>query len=125
MKMLALFSQLLLGLMFLVFGLDFFFPFIPTDLKPATTGDAKAFIDLLVEHKFMNVVMALEIAGGIALLTLRWTNLGVLIVGPILVNIVLYHLLIAKGGFEIPGLATVLMIVVVSKHWKEWQSALD
>jgi putative oxidoreductase len=125
MKMLALFSQLLLGLMFLVFGLDYFVNFIPADLKPKPAGDAKAFIDLLVSSGYMNVIMALELAGGIALLTLRWTNAGILLVGPILVNIVLYHVFFVKGGYEIPGLAVVLMVIVLARHWKEWQSALD
>jgi hypothetical protein len=30
-----------------------------------------------------------------------------------------------KGGYEIPGLAAVLFVIVLSRHWKEWQSTLD
>ena len=125
MKFLALFAQLVLGLMFLIFGLDFFLHFIPKDLMPMPEGDAKKFHDLLVSSGYMNVVMGLELAGGIALLTLRWTNLGILLVGPILVNIALYHAFLVKGNYEIPGLAIVLFIIVLARHWKEWQSALD
>ena len=125
MKFPALFAQLVLGLMFLIFGLDFFLHFIPKDLMPTPEGDAKKFYDLLVSSGYMNVVMGLELAGGIALLTLRWTNLGILIVGPILVNIGLYHAFLVKGNYEIPGLAIVLFIIVLARHWKEWQSTLD
>jgi putative oxidoreductase len=126
MKIFALFAQLVLGLMFLVFGLDHFIGFIPDTLKPGfRTKEAEQFYKLLVDSGYMNVVMGLEIAGGIALLTIQWTNLGVLIVGPILVNIVLFHTLLVKGNYEIAGLAVVLMIIVLARHWKEWQSALD
>jgi hypothetical protein len=125
MKFLALFAQLVLGLMFLIFGLNFFVHFIPKEFMPDPTGDALKFYDLLVRSGYMNVVMGLELAGGIALLTLRWTNLGVLIVGPILVNICLYHAFLVKGNYEIPGLAVVLFIIVLARHWKEWQSTLD
>jgi putative oxidoreductase len=126
MKVLALVSQLLLGLLFLTFGLNHFMHFLPPDLTPApATEEAGQFIKLLADSGYMNVVMGLEIAGGLALLTLRWTNLGILIVGPILVNIWLYHALLVKGSYEIPGLTTVLMVIVLVKHWKEWQSALD
>jgi hypothetical protein len=125
MKFLALFAQLVLGLMFLIFGLDFFLHFIPKDFIPTPVGDAKKFLDLLVSSGYMNVVMGLEIAGGIALLTLRWTNLGILLVGPILVNVFLYHAFLVQGNYEIPGLAIVLFIIVLARHWKEWQSTLD
>ena len=126
MKLLALFSQLLLGLMFLVFGLDHFIHFIPKDLKPIPdTPEAQTFYQILLDSGYMNVVMGLEIAGGIALLTVRWTNLGVLLVGPILVNIMLYHVLLVKGDYEIPGLALLLMLIILARHWKEWQSTLD
>jgi putative oxidoreductase len=126
MKIFALFAQLVLGLMFLIFGLDHFLHFIPADLKPVIKSEeAKQFYKLLVDSGYMNVVMGLEIAGGIALMTLRWTNLGVLIVGPILVNIMLYHGFLVKGNYEIPGLAVVLMVIVLARHWKEWQSTLD
>ena len=39
------------------------------------------FLKLLAESGYMNVVMGLQIAGGVALLTIRWANLGVLILG--------------------------------------------
>jgi putative oxidoreductase len=126
MKILALFAQLTLGLMFLVFGLNHFVHFLPPDLTPPPpTAEAQQFLKLLSESGYMNVVMALELAGGIALLTLRWTNLGILLTGPILVNILLYHGFLAKGGYEIPAFAAVLFIVVLARHWKEWQSTLD
>lgn len=125
MKFLALFAQLALGLMFLIFGLDHFAQFIPKDLKPEMGGDAQKFYDLLVKSGYMNFVMGLELAGGIALLTLRWTNLGILIVGPIMVNIWLFHAFLVKGNYEIPGLATVFLLIVLTRHWKEWQSTLD
>jgi hypothetical protein len=126
MKILALFAQLTLGLMFLVFGLNHFLHFLPPDLVPVPkAAEAQQFLKLLSESGYMNVVMALEIAGGIALLTLRWTNLGVLITGPILVNICLYHGFLAKGNYEIPGLTVVLFFIVLARHWKEWQSTLD
>jgi putative oxidoreductase len=123
MKALALIAQLALGVLFLVFGLNHFLHFF--ELPPPTAKEAGDFMKLLHESGYMNVVMGLEIAGGLALLTLRWTNLGILILGPIMVNIWLFHAFMVKGGYEIPGLATVFMVIVLVRHWKEWQSTLD
>src|SRR4051794_13454804 len=126
MKILALFAQLTLGLMFLIFGLNYFLHFLPPDLTPSPpTAEAKQFLKLMMESGYMNVVMGLEIAGGIALLTLRWTNVGILLTGPILVNILLYHGFLAKANYELPAFALVLFIIVLARHWKEWQSTLD
>lgn len=126
MKILTLIAQLVLGAMFLVYGLSYFKPFLPSDFVPQPpTKEAKDFFKILVDSGYMNVVMGLEIAGGIALLTMRWANLGVLIVAPILVNIWLYHGLLVKGNYEIPSLAAVLLLIIIAAHWKEWQSTLD
>lgn len=126
MKMLALLSQILLGLLFATVGLNHFFHFLPENLMPAPpTEEAKQFMKLLVDSRYMDVVMGLEIAGGFALLTIRWTNLGMLLLGPIMVNIALFHFLLSKGRYEMPGIIALLMVIVLIRHWDEWKSALD
>jgi putative oxidoreductase len=60
MKVAALIARLLLGLVFLVFGLNGFLNFLPL---PALTGQAGQFIDVLAASHFMVFVFTLEILG--------------------------------------------------------------
>ena len=62
------------------------------------------------------VVSVLEVIGGVLLLGGRFTNLALTLVGPVVVNIALYHFLLAKGGYEMPVILGVLSLVALSSR---------
>ena len=73
MKIAALIARLLLGLIFVVFGLNGFLHFIP---GPMPSGLAGQFIGALFQSHYVLVVSALQVAGGVLLLVNRYVPLG-------------------------------------------------
>ena len=78
-KIVILIARILLGLIFVVFGLNGFLNFL--SMGPMPTGLAGQFVGALVLSHYFWVVAALQIAGGALLLAnrsyrLRWCYLG-------------------------------------------------
>jgi uncharacterized membrane protein YphA (DoxX/SURF4 family) len=93
-------ARLFLGLVFTVFGLNFFLHFLPT---PPTPPRAAAFAGALFgSGYFFPLLKAIEVAAGIALLSGRLVPLALTVLAPIIVNIVGFHLFLAPSGLEIP-----------------------
>src|SRR5260221_1881469 len=104
-KTVLLASRVLLGLMFLVFGLNGFLHFIPA---PMPTGIAGQYLGALFVSHYLAVVFALELLAGVLLLANRFVRVALAILAPILVNIVLFHACMAPSGFAPAVIAIVL-----------------
>ena len=85
----------LLGLAFTAFGLLFFFGPKPPPMPPSP---AAAFMDVMIGTEYMAFVKVLEIAGGLLTALPRTRNAGLLILGPIIVNILAFHIFINNGA---------------------------
>src|SRR5580704_12395760 len=109
MKALLIISRLVLGLLFLVFGLNGFLHFIPA---PMPTGIAGQYVGALFVSHYLAVVFALELAGGVLLLVNRFVRAALTILAPILVNIALFHSCMAPEGFAPAVVAAVLWAVL-------------
>ena len=105
MKYAVIGARILLGLIFFVFGLNGFLNFIEA---PPMTGDASTFIGILAGSGYLYVVKLIEIVGGLALLTGRFVPLGLTLLGPVIVNIMLFHGFLAPEGLPVP-IVTVLL----------------
>lgn len=105
MKYAILIARLLLGVVFVVFGANGILHFLPMQTPP---GDAGLYSSLLVTHKFMPVVSLLQVVGGLLLLVGRFVPLALTLLGPILVNIFLFHLL-----FGVPGLPIAVLLILL------------
>ena len=93
MKYAIIIVRVLLGLMFAVFGSNAFLHFFPT--PPLPQGDAGAFVGALINSGYIYVVGGLQVAGGLCLLIgARFVPLGLTLLGPVIVNIVLFHILL-------------------------------
>ena len=108
-------ARVILGLIFLVFGLNGFFHFIQ---MPPPTGTAGEFMYGLVKAGYLLPLMALiQVISGILLLSGTLVPLALLLLFPIVLNIFLFHLALAPGGL---GLAVIIMgalIVLVIYYW--------
>jgi hypothetical protein len=104
MKLLQNTPYYLLALVFLVFGLNFFFHFIP---MPPMEGDSATYFTLMAGSGYMAIVKILEIICAILLLIPKTRALGLVILAPIVVNIVLFELCIAKQ----PQIGILLLII--------------
>ena len=119
-KLTTLIASILLGATFIVFGLNFFLQFIPMD-GPAEGSDAAAFMGVLYATGYLGFVKVLEIIGGALVLLPKTRNLGLLILGPIIINIIAYHYFIAKDGFHMDvALIAVLSLYLLIKQGKSF-----
>ena len=98
--------RVLLGLMFLVFGLNGFLNFIPApkDLPPDVISVSTG----LMKGGYMAVVSATEIIVALLLLTNRFVPLALALLAPIVVGIITFHIAIAPATI-VPGLVVLLM----------------
>ena len=114
MKILTLIARLLLGLVFVVFGLNGFLNFL--SMGPMPSGLAGQFVGALVLSHYFWVVAALQVAGGALLLVNRFVPLGLVLLGPVIVNIVLYHVFLNLTGVALAIVVVVLWLIVFYGH---------
>jgi putative oxidoreductase len=100
MKYVIVIVRVLLGLMFVVFGSNAFFKFMGP--PPQMQGQGGAFITAMISSGYMYVVAMLQVLGGLCLLLgARFVPLGLTLLGPVIVNIVLFHLFLEPTGTPI------------------------
>ena len=113
MKLASTIARLLLGLIFVVFGLNFWLHFIP--LPPPAEGSAAAsFMFAMYGSGYLTVVKVLEVTGGLLLLSGRFVNLALATLGPIVLNIALYHVFLVQGGYPMAIVLGVLSLVALA-----------
>src|SRR5256714_14843687 len=98
MKIITVIARFLLGFIFLVFGLNGFLHFIP---MPPPSGTAGQFIGALFVSNYLIVVFLLQIVPAILLLINRYVPLALTLLAPIIVNILLFHALMAPSGMPL------------------------
>ena len=106
MKTVITISRIILGFIYLVFGLDYFFHFIP--YEPNHTGKVAAFKAALMSvGYFYPMIKSIQIVGGLSLLINRYAPFFAVVLFPISVNVFLYHTILVPSGW----LMGVLLIV--------------
>jgi putative oxidoreductase len=109
MKTIVLIARVLLGLLFLVFGLNGFLHFIPS---PQPSGVAAQFLGAMFVSHYLSVVFAFQVVAGALLLANRFIPLALTILAPVLVNIALFHALLSPVGYAPAIIATTLWLLV-------------
>ena len=110
MKTVTLIARLLLGLMFLVLGLNGFLGFL--NMGPTPTGLAGQFMGALFLSHYYWVVAGLQVIGGALLLVNRFVPLALVLLGPVIVNILCYHVFLNHSGAGFAAVVTILWFVV-------------
>jgi putative oxidoreductase len=110
MKITIVIARFLLGLIFLVFGLNGFLHFIPA--PPPPTGAAGQFVGALVVSHYLVPIFLLQAISAVLLLVNRYVPLALTLLAPIIVNILLIHILMLPSGLAPAIVVAVLWIVV-------------
>ena len=99
-------ARILLGIIFVIFGLNFFLHFIP---MPAPKGEMATFMGGLFAAKyFFPLLGATQFLGGLTLLTGKFKNLGLVVLAPVILNIFLVHAFIDPVGLPMAIFVVVL-----------------
>ena len=114
MKIATIIARILLGLIFVVFGSNAFLHFLP--MPPLPQNLAGEYLHAFLASGYVYAIGGLQVIGGLLLLIGRFVPLGLTILGAIIVNIWLFHLLMAPEGLPPAILVTVLELFLVWRH---------
>ena len=97
MKYIPIVAGVLLGLLFVASGLVVLLKLAPMPPPPEGTP-AALFMGAFVPTGYLTFVKVLEVLGGLLVAIPRTRTLGLLVLGPIIVNILAFHIFINKGA---------------------------
>jgi len=117
MKIAATIAATLLGLAFIAFSLMVLFHLVSPPPPPAGSPVA-SFMDAFVPTGYLTFVKIFELTGGILVLIPKTRNLGLLVLGPIILNILAFHILIAKGA-GLVGIPLIVAALALFLLWSE------
>ena len=115
MSKLPLIARIILGLIFTVFSINFFVPFLP---MPEPAPEAGAFLGALMDSGYMfYFIKIVELVGGIMLLIGICIPFALVLLAPIVVNIFLFHIFLDPAGFMM-GLFIFLLEFYLLYHYR-------
>jgi putative oxidoreductase len=112
MKYIFVIARVLLGLVFTVFGLNGFLHFFP---NPPVPGLAGQFMEALLGSHYYVIAFGTELIGGVLLLSNRYVPLALTLLGPVIVNILSFHMFLNSENMAPAIVVTVLWFVVFSQ----------
>jgi len=116
MKIASLVARLLLGVIFLTFGLNGFLHFIP---MPPPTGMAAEYFRIIFASHYWVVIFSVQVIGGLLLLVNRFVPLALVLLGPVIVNIFFFHALMAPAGLPLAIVVVVLWSVLAVRNKRD------
>ena len=109
MKIAVLISRILLGLIFVFFGVNGYLNFLHA---PMPTGQAGQYLGVMFGSFYMYFVSLVQLVGGVLLLSGQFIPLALVLLGPVLVNILLFHISFLPSGLPPGILSTVLWFII-------------
>lgn len=101
--------RMALGLALVIFGANKLLHFIPMDTPTGLPG------------YIFSAVGLLEVFIGLMLLFKKWVAFALVLLAPISINILLFHLFLAISGLPIAMLILLFNAILVYKHWSQYK----
>jgi hypothetical protein len=122
MKNVTTVSRILLGFIYLVFGLDYFLHFIP--YVPNHTGRVAAFkAALMGVGYFYPMIKSIQIVGGISLLINQYAPFFAVVLFPISLNVLLYHTILVPSGW-LMGVILIVTNLFLGYAYRKYYSGM-
>lgn len=118
MKIASFIASILLGGLFVMSAVVVLFGFAPAPELPKDTPIA-AFMAALGPTGYLTFVKAMELLGGLLVIIPRTRNLGLLVLGPIIVNILAFHIFITAGEGLLNPMLILICLLAVYLLWVE------
>jgi putative oxidoreductase len=114
MKIVTVIARILLGLIFVVFGLNAFLRFLP--MPPLPQDLAGDFSRVFFASGYVYVIGGMQLLGGLCLLIGFFVPFGLTILAAIIFNILVFHALMAPEGFPPAIVVTVLELFLLWRY---------
>ena len=111
MKILTIIARMLLGLIFVFFGSNAFLHFLP--MPPLPQGVTGEYLHAFFASGYVYFIGGFQVIGGLLLLIGRFVPLGLTILGAIIVNIWIFHILMAPEGLPPAIVVAVLELFLI------------
>ncbi len=111
---LVLAARILLGAIFLIFGLNAIFMFIPMPAPVMSDQGTQLMGAFVAVGYFIPLLKAVEIICGFCLVVGVFVPLSLVVLAPVIIQILFFHLFLAPGGLL---LAVVLAVLELSLLW--------
>jgi len=109
MKIVSTVARYLLGIMFTVFGLNGFLNFIPPMPMPPLAGQ---FFTVLVASHYTIPIFLIQLICGLLFLANHYVPLALTLIGPVIFNILIFHLAMNLSGIVPGAIATICWFLV-------------
>jgi uncharacterized membrane protein YphA (DoxX/SURF4 family) len=109
MKIAALIARILLGLVFVVFGLNGFLNFLKGPLPPGLAGQ---FITVLMQSHYVFLISAVQVISGALLLINRYVPLALVLSAAEITNILAFHIFMAPSEIFMALVVAILWIII-------------
>jgi putative oxidoreductase len=119
MKIAAHIAATLLGLLFLAASVTVLFKLGPTPPAPPEGSPAAMFFGAFAPTGYLTFVKVLELIGGVLVIIPLTRNLGLLVLGPILVNILAFHGFVMAGEGLFSPMILVICALALFLLWAE------
>ena len=113
MKIATTIARILLGLIFVVFGVNAFLHFLP---MPPMQGLSAQFMGALFQSHYLYAIKCFEISGGLLLLLGRYIPLGLTLLGPVIVNILFFHIFLDNSGLPLALIVSALALFLLVRY---------
>lgn len=99
--------RILLGIILIAFGVNKLYSFIPL---PEPSAEAASFISSLAATGYVLTIIAIfEIFIGILLLFKKWVPFALVLLVPLSLNILLFHIFL-----DVPSIGTAILVVILN-----------
>lgn len=111
--------QIILGLVLFIFGANKFIGFMPTPNLPKAAGE---FMGALNKTGYMfYLIGAVEVLTGFLLIFNKWISFALILLAPVAVNMVLFHLFLAPAGIAPAALVFILNTHLIYRNWDKYK----
>jgi uncharacterized membrane protein YphA (DoxX/SURF4 family) len=117
---LILVLRVLLALILIVFGANKFLDFMPHMEMPEA---AMALMGAMMKSGYLlKLVGATEVFVGLLLLFNKWVPLALVILAPISVNMIFFHLFLAPAGIVPAAVVAIINILLIYNNWNKYKA---
>jgi putative oxidoreductase len=114
MKIGVIIARVLLGFIFVFFGANGLHPFLP--MPPTPPGLVGQFMTVFMQSHWVMVIATVQVIGGLLLLVGRYVPLALALLGPVIVNILTFHLLMNLAGIGPGVVVTILWLFLFYRY---------